>query len=115
MFVSLRRKNIIVDMCIFSVKMDDQVINRVKPLFDGDEAMNKWMETVLSNALEEYARQFRDRERKALQKERFLERMKSVGDGSGGLLSLAGVLGESRADFSWDELREEAVLEKYGI
>ena len=42
-------------MCTLSVKMDDKVIDRVKPLFGGDKAMNRWIEAVLHKALEEYA------------------------------------------------------------
>ena len=39
-------------MCTLSVKMDDKVIDRVKPLFGGDKAMNRWIEAVLHKALE---------------------------------------------------------------
>ena len=42
-------------MCTLSVRMDDQVIDRVKPLFDGDSAMNRWIEMVLRKAMLEYA------------------------------------------------------------
>ena len=45
-------------MCTLSVRMDDKVIARVKPLFGGDKAMNKWIETVLHKAMEEYAEQY---------------------------------------------------------
>ena len=45
-------------MCTLSVRMDDKVLDRVKPLFGGDKAMNKWIETVLHKAMEEYAEQY---------------------------------------------------------
>ena len=38
--------------------MDDKVVNRLKPLFDGDGALNRWIESVLHKAMEEYAEQY---------------------------------------------------------
>ena len=102
-------------MCTLSVSMDDKVINRVKPLFDGDKAMQKWIEMVLHRALEEYADQFVAQEERNTESARILSRIKEVGEDPNGFYKLGGVLGKPRAGFSWEELREEAICDKYGV
>ena len=99
-------------MCTLNVKMDDRVVNRMKPLFDGDKAMNRWIEAVLHRAMVEYAD---EAEAKAERTKEFMARIEKLKNEPAGLLNLGGILGKPREDFSWDELREEAVYDKYGI
>ncbi|MCR5574445.1 MAG: hypothetical protein K6F78_06450 [Bacteroidaceae bacterium] len=53
-------------MCTLNVKMDDQIVNRMRPLFDGDKAMNVWIETVLHKAMVEYADEVESRNMKEI-------------------------------------------------
>jgi hypothetical protein len=45
----------------------------------------------------------------------FLERLAALKNDSEGFFKMGGIFGKVSDDFSWDELREEAMLEKYGI
>ena len=53
-------------MCTLNAKMDDRVVNRMRPLFDGDNAMNVWIETVLHKAMMEYADAAESRKRRGI-------------------------------------------------
>ena len=102
-------------MCTLNVKMDDQVVNRMRPLFDGDKAMNVWIETVLHKAMVEYADEVESRNMKEIESKKFLERLEALKNDPEGFFKMGGMFGKVSDDFSWDELREEAVFEKYGI
>lgn len=102
-------------MCTLSVRMDDQVIDRVKPLFDGDAAMNSWIEMVLRKAMLEYAEQFAHQQEQERENALILTRLKALEGDSDAFFKMTGILGKPRASFSWDELREEAIHEKYGV
>ncbi len=102
-------------MCTLNVKMDDQVENRMKSLFDGEKAMNRWIETVLHKAMVEYADEAEAKAKKGIESEMFLERLAALKNDSEGFFKMGGIFGKVSDDFSWDELREEAMLEKYGI
>lgn len=102
-------------MCTLNVKMDDQVVNRMKSLFDGDKAMNRWIETVLHKAMVEYADEAEAKAKKGIESKMFLERLAALKNDSEGFFKMGGIFGKVSDDFSWDELREEAMLEKYGI
>ena len=102
-------------MCTLNVKMDDRVVNRMKPLFDGDKAMNRWIETVLHRAMVEYADEAETRNRNGIESEKFLERLSALKNDPEDFFKMGGIFGKVSDDFSWDELREEAMLEKYGI
>ena len=45
-------------MCIYSVKIDDAVMQRVRPHFKGADAMQLWIEQQLQKALIDYACRF---------------------------------------------------------
>ena len=102
-------------MCTLSVRMDDQVIDRVKPLFDGDSAMNRWIELVLRKAMLEYAERFAHQQEQERENTLILARLKALEGDPDAFFKMTGILGKPRASFSWDELREEAIHEKYGV
>lgn len=102
-------------MCTLNVKMDDRVVNRMRPLFDGDNAMNVWIETVLHKAMMEYADAAESRKRRGIESTRFLERLEALKNDPDGFFKMGGIFGKVNDDFSWDELREEAMFEKYGV
>lgn len=102
-------------MCTLSVKMDDRVVNRMRTLFDGDKAMNMWIETVLHKAMVEYADEVESRNMKGIKSKKFLERLEVLKNDPEGFFKMGGIFGKVSDDFSWDELREEAMFEKYGV
>ena len=102
-------------MCTLSVRMDDKVIDRVKPLFGGDKAMNKWIETVLHKAMEEYAEQYEQMAGRNALAEVLTKRLKELEGDPEALFKMSGILGKPQTGFSWEELREEAIYDKYGV
>ena len=115
-FLSLhtKRKQKLI-MCTLSVRMDDKVLDRVKPLFGGDKAMNKWIETVLHKAMEEYAEQYEQMAGKNALAEALTKRLRELEGDPEALFKMSGILGKPQAGFSWDELREEAIYDKYKV
>ena len=93
--------------------MDDKVIARVKPLFGGDKAMNKWIETVLHKAMEEYAERYEQMAGKNALAETLTKRLKELEGDPEALYKMSGILGKPQAGFSWEELREEPILERW--
>jgi hypothetical protein len=95
--------------------MDDKVVNRLKPLFDGDGALNRWIESVLHKAMEEYAEQYELAVKKNSSAEDLIRRLKEIEGDPEAFFKMGGILGKPQADFSWDELRDEAIYDRYGI
>lgn len=102
-------------MCTLNVKMDDQVVNRMRPLFDGDKAMNKWIETVLHKAMVEYADELESTERKETETKKMLERLEELKNDPDGFFKMGGILGLAKDTLPWRMLREEAMLDRYGV
>lgn len=103
-------------MCTLSVKMDDQVMARFKPLFDGDLAMNRWIEIVLRKAMLDYMeQQYADHQEQLKENARILAHLKALEGEPDAFFKMGGILGKPRDGFSWDELREEAISEKYDV
>lgn len=91
------------------------MLNRIRPLFDSDKAMNKGIETVLYKAMVEYADESVSGNIKEIESKKFLERRELLKNDPEGFFKMGGILGKISDDFSWDELREEAMSEKIGI
>ena len=51
-------------MCTVEIKMDDAVMNRIKPHFAADQDMMLWIENVLKKAMIEYAEEVESKELK---------------------------------------------------
>lgn len=102
-------------MCIYNVRLDDAVIKKARPLFNGEEAMQMWIEKQLHKALIAYTNQVEREERLNVEKEELLQRIETIKGEMKGLSALAGILGNPGSNFSWEELRDEALAEKYGI
>ena len=102
-------------MCTYNVRLDDAVLEKARPHFNGEEAMQMWIEKQLHKALIAYTNQVEKEERLNVEKEELLQRIDSLKDGMKGLSALAGILGNPGPNFSWEKLRDEALAEKYGI
>ena len=102
-------------MCTLNIRIDDKVMDRVKPHFTGDHAMQLWMEKVLKQVLEDYAEELECRKVKESESQLLLQRLESLKDDPEGFFKMGGILGKPKGSFSWEELREEAMFEKYGV
>jgi hypothetical protein len=98
-------------MCIYNVKIDDQVLEMAKPLFKGDSAMQAWLEETLHKALLEYMRQYGTVKHDS--DESVYMRVKALENDPLGILKLGTILKPSK--FSAEELRDEYISEKYGV
>ena len=99
-------------MCTYNVKIDDQVLEQAKPLFDGDSAMQAWLEDTLHKALLEYMRQY-GAIKHDVGENVVYKQVKALEDDPLGLLKLGSVLKPSL--YSAEELRDGYVSEKYGV
>lgn len=105
------------DMCRYnlSFSIDDQVVDVVRPEVGSDKALEAWMIRVLKKSMADFARELKAQTARKADGEALLSRLKALPNTPEGFLQLGGILGEARKDFSWEELREEAYAEKYGI
>ena len=103
-------------LCVhINVRIDDTILERVKPYFKGADEMQLWIEQQLQQVLIAYTNQVEQKERYNVEKEELLKRVNELQDGPKGLSALFGILGNPGPDFSWKKLRDEALAEKYGI
>ena len=102
-------------MCTVEIKMDDAVMNRIKPHFAADQDMMLWIEKKKKKAMIEYAEEVESKELKKQEAQKLLERLEALKNDPDGFFKMGGILGKPKEPFSWDELREEALSDKYGI
>ena len=72
-----------------------------------------WMQAGMERMMKEYVAQFR--KRTAADGKELLKKLQDMPNTSKGFLQLEGILGKPASSFTWDELREDAYAEKYGI
>ena len=102
-------------MCTLNVRIDDKVMARVKPHFTGDHAMQLWIEEVLKQAMEDFAQESESQAAKEAESRKLLERLESLKNDPDGFFKMGGILGQPKGSYSWEELREEAMSERYGV
>jgi hypothetical protein len=102
------RKN----MCTGYIKINDEVMEMVKPHFDGDKELWAWVEKVVDQAMKDYAAQFKTTVEKS-ENEHIYEQIKALENDPKGFLKLSGILKPSR--YSAEDLRDEYISEKYGV
>lgn len=101
-------------MCRYNIAVDEALMEEVRPHIGENVAVQSWLEEMLRKALESYLEQMATQKDRSKEREQVLERVKEL-ENSSGLSMLGGILGKPHAGFSWDELRDEALSEKYGI
>lgn len=97
-------------MCTYNVRVDDHVLELMKPHFDNDKALQLWIERQLQKVMWEYAAQF---EKPMEHNDRLLEQLLALDNSPEGFLKLDKVLPPSIS--SIEELKEDAFSDKYGI
>lgn len=102
-------------MCRYNLKfsIDDQVVDAVRPKLGGDKALEAWMIRMLKKTMADYAHELRAQKTSIVDDEDMLGKLKSLPNTPEGLLHLDTVL--RPANTSFDELKQEAYAEKYGI
>lgn len=96
-------------MCTYHIRIDDAVLEEVKPHFTGDTALTSWIEEVLHQALISYAAQFKAQS--AYNEDVYLQ-VKALESDPDGLFKLGKILKPSK--YSIEELRDGYIKEKYG-
>ena len=98
-------------MCTFNIKIDDAVVEMVRPHFQGDAALRRWVEKQVYRTMRDYAMML------ALPKEdrseSIYQQVKALEQDPRGLFKLGGILTPS--PYSAEELLDEYVNEKYGV
>ena len=94
--------------------MNDQAFLQLKPLFKGEDALIAWLGAVLDKAATDYVRKSKSEENRNVARNRVLQTIQILKADPEANVDLNGILGKPREDFSWEELREEAVGDKYG-
>ena len=108
-------KRKIKDMCTYSVSIDDAVMELAKPHFKGADAMKLWIEQQLQKVLVDYINQFKDASHERAEGDTIMAKLKAIEGDPDGFFKIAGILGRPRTGFSWEQLREEAANDRYGI
>ena len=102
-------------MCTYNVKREDRIVERVKPHFSGDKALKVWIEKVLKKAMEDFAEQSETKIRKDKASQLLIQRLESLRDDPEGFFKMGGILSDPQDGHTWEQLREEAVFDKYGV
>lgn len=102
-------------MCRFNISFNDAVIDEMRPLFADEKALLMWMQAKMEQLMKEYAAQFKPQLKSSTDGAALLNKLQSLSNTPEGFLQLGGILGKAHEDFSWEDLREEALEEKYGV
>lgn len=100
-------------MCTGYIRINDDVMEMVKPHFHGDEEIWLWVEKAVDQALKDYAQQFSSKRKDHITNELVYQKLKALEDDPMFFLKLGHVLKPSA--YSADELRDEYISDKYGI
>ena len=90
------------------MSFNDAILNEMRPHFKDEESLLKWMEVSMEHLMLEYVARFK---RSVIDGNQVLSKLNALPDTSESFLQLEGILGRQRADFSWNELREDAYSE----
>ena len=100
-------------MCTGNIRISDDVMEMVKPHFQGDKEIWLWVEKVVDQALKDYAQQFAQDADTVTGNERVYQQLRALEKDPMGILKLGNILKPSV--FSPEELRDDYISEKYGI
>ena len=94
------------------MSFNDAVMNELRPHFKDEESLLVWLEVNMEHLMREYIARFK---RPNIGGEQLLRKLNALPNTSDGFHQLDGILGRQGASFSWDELRDDAYSDKYGI
>lgn len=92
------------------MSFNDAVVDEVRPHFADEQKMLLWLQGQMEELMRQYAAQFR---KPTVDGKQLLSQLRALPDSAEGFLQLDTVLRPSKS--SIEELREEAILEKYGV
>ena len=99
-------------MCRYNMSFNDAVMNEMRPHFKDEESLLVWLEVNMDHLMREYIARFK---KPNIDGEQLLRKLNTLPNTSAGFLQLNGILGKQGASFSWENLREDAYSDKYGI
>ena len=94
------------------MSFNDDVMNEMRPHFRDEESLLVWLEVNMDHLMREYIARFK---RPNIDGEQLLRKLNALPNTPAGFLQLGGILGKQGASFSWEDLREDAYSDKYGI
>ena len=100
------------DMCTGNIKINDEVMEMVRPHFEGDKELWAWVENVVDQAMKDYAAQFTSALKDSTN-ERIYQQIKALEKDPKGFLKLNSILKPSQ--YSAEDLRDDYISEKYGV
>lgn len=100
------------NMCRYTMSFNDAVMNEMRPHFRDEESLLVWLEVSMDHLMCEYIARFK---KTNIDGDQLLRKLNALPDTPAGFLQLNGILGKQGAGFSWDDLREDAYSDKYGI
>lgn len=86
-------------MCTFNLKIEDSVVDKIRPAFKDDSAMQEWMQQQLDMLVVQYV-------------QRMPQRLQEKTSPSHSLSHLRGVFTSAKTD---EQLMDEYLQEKYGV
>jgi hypothetical protein len=91
-------------MCTGNIKINDEVMEMVRPHFEGDKELWAWVENVVDQAMKDYAAQFTSALKDSTN-ERIYQQIKALEKDPKGFLKLNSILKPSQ--YSAEDLRDE--------
>lgn len=104
----MQQKCKIEEMCTGNIKINDEVMDLVRPHFGGDKELWAWIEKVVDKAMKDYAEQFEQVMENNIENENIYQQIKSLENDPKGFLKLGGILKPSK--YSIEDLRDELRL-----
>lgn len=95
------------------MSFNDALVDEMRPLFADEKQMLLWMQVRMEEMMRKYTARFK--KKPADNGQELLRKLQALPDTPEGFLQLSGILGRADDAFSWDELREEAYADKYGV
>ena len=100
-------------MCTGNIRINDDVMDMVKPHFHGDKEIWLWVEKIVDQALKDYAKQFKSKEDVLRDNERVYQQLKALEKEPMGILKLGSILKPSK--YSAEDLLDDYISDKYGV
>lgn len=101
-------------MCTFALTLDDKLVERVKPAFKSEKAMNEWLQAQMELLLrKKVSKTSSKKQKEKLSPEEFLKKLQELEGDKDGFVKMIELLPPSK--ISTEELLNEYYEEKYGI
>ena len=95
------------------MRIDDAMFQSMQPFFNGEDAMQTWIEQQLRNVFVQFVREQSATKVIPRDADDVLEKLEAINDDPDGFLKLGDILRPS--PYSAEELRDKYIEDKYGV